>query len=261
MKVKAPSRLGLVLTVTIWMTGNAVFVSGSDITPRLVRLASTQPNYIYPDDEYCIVPQKNERKARLKLKLCDDPLQANTRSWIIDGYWWKSFEEPNLCVEVAKVQKFKVLRLNDCANKGKQKWLFGDNDDDESAIRPKKDENLCIAYESDFDESSRDPRYDRNGGAGSASAGSDIMLVDCDTVIDCDTQDSPCMKRPALWEISDASTGVKDATCKMLRFVDVEGNLCLHGMWGRIQHGNGVDGIICDEDDEAQYWCPDDQGR
>jgi hypothetical protein len=234
----------MLLTVTILMAGNSILASGNDITPRLVRLASTQPNYIYPDDEYCIVPQNNERKARLKLKRCDDPLQANTRSWIIDGHWWKSFEEPTLCVEVAKVKEFKVLRLNDCAGKGKQKWIFGDENDDES------------------DESSRyNRRYDRNGGAGSASAGSDIMLVDCDKVIDCDTQDSPCMKRPALWEISDASTAVSDDTCRMLRFVDVEGKLCLHGAYGRIQHGNGVDGIICDEDDEAQYWCPDDQGR
>ena len=87
------------------------------------------------------------------------------------------------------------------------------------------------------------------------------MLVACDTIIDCDTQDSPCLGRPALWEMSDASAGVSDETCRMLQFTEVKGNICLHGMWGRIEHGNLLDAVMCNEDDEAQYWCPDDQGR
>ena len=117
----------------------AATLAAAKSTPQLVRLAGTQPNYIYPDAEYCIVPQDNERKAKLKLKWCKDRLQENKRNWIIDGNLWKSAEEPNLCVEVAKVKRDKVLRLNKCRNKGKQKWTFDDaGKKDEIVIKPKK---------------------------------------------------------------------------------------------------------------------------
>lgn len=234
-------------------------------TPKLVRLAGTQPNYISPDAEYCIVPQDNVRKAKLKLKWCKDRLQEDKRNWIIDGNLWKSAEEPNLCVEVAKVKQGRVLRLNKCRNKGKQKWIFDDaGKRDEIVIKPKKNRDLCIAYESkDRDETDWS---DDNHGAGSASAGDDILLVDCDKVIDCDTQDSPCLGRPVRWEITDTADddgtgGGDDDKCKMLQFVNVEGDLCLHAMWGYADHGTLLDAVMCDEDDDAQYWCSDDLDR
>lgn len=92
------------------------------------------------------------------------------------------------------------------------------------------------------------------------------MLVDCDKVIDCDTQDSPCLGRPVRWEITDTAdddgTGVGDKDkCKMLRFANVEGELCLHAMWGYAEHGTLLDAVMCDKDDDVQYWCSDDLDR
>ena len=141
--------------MTIMKTNALIVIATATLTAaksilQLVRLAGTQPNYIYPDAEYCIVPQDNVRKAKLKLKWCKDRLQEDKRNWIIDGNLWKAAEDPNLCVEVAKVREGKVLRLNKCRNKGKQKWTFDDaGRRDEIVIKPKKNSDLCIAYESE----------------------------------------------------------------------------------------------------------------
>ena len=261
--MKMMLNISFVVAAAIFMA--IPVTSAAETTPQLVRLAGTQPNYIYPDAEYCIVPQDNVRKARLKLKWCKDRLQEDKRNWNIDGNLWKSAEEPNLCVEVAKIRKGKALRLNKCRNKGKQKWSFDDaGKRDEIVIKPKKNRDLCIAYESDDRDKSY--WYDDNNGAGSASAGDDILLVDCDKVIDCDTQDSPCLGRPVRWEITDtvgddgAGEGDKDK-CKLLQFPNVKGELCLHAMWGYTDHGTLLDAVMCDEDDDAQYWCSDDLDR
>ena len=173
-------------------------------------------------------------------KCSDDPYQDNTKLWMIDGKYIKSYREPSLCVEATNIGNDEMPYLKSCDGSSKQRWKLPDIGR-WGQIKPKHSDSYNVAFESIGD----------GPGGSAAKAGDKIVLVTW--------EDPDWVITPFDIDEDDDSDDYRVGSCRQFQ---LEGhNLCMGLHDEEVRVRSMVEYAKCNENAGDQWFCPDDYGR